>query len=58
MGRGEGGEWYLSKDGGAGGGRSPTAKITAQGPFSGGVVVTGSGIYRGVSLPRPTYNSA
>ena len=28
------------------------------GPFSGGVVVTGSGIYRWVSLPRPTYNSA
>ena len=47
-GGGEGGEWYLSKDGGGGGG----------GPFSGGVVVTGSGIYRWVSLPRPTYNSA
>ena len=28
------------------------------GPFSGGVVVTGSSIYRWVSLPRPTYNSA
>ena len=27
-------------------------------PFSGGVVVTGSSIYRWVSLPRPTYNSA
>ena len=56
MGRGEGGEWYLSKGGGGGG--SPTAQIIAQGPFSGGVVITASGIYRGVSLPRPTYNSA
>ena len=56
MGRGAGGEWYLSKGGGGGG--SPTAQIIAQGPFPGGVVITGSGIYRGVSLPRPTYNSA
>ena len=55
MGRGEGGEWYLSKGGGGG---SPTAQIIAQGPFSGGVVITGSGIYRGVSRPRPTYNIA
>ena len=39
-------------------GGSPTAQIIAQGPFSGGVVITGSGIYRGVSRPRPTYNIA
>ena len=26
--------------------------------FSGGVVITGSGIYRGVSRPMPTYNIA
>ena len=42
MGLGEGGEWYLSKDGGGG---SPTAQIIAQGLFSGGVVITGWGIY-------------
>ena len=53
---------WAGEKGGSGtlvrGGGSPTAQIIAQGSFSGGVVITGSGIYRGVSLQRPTYNFA
>ena len=50
------GEWYLSKVG-----EAPFPKQSLQVdlcPVFGGVVITGSGIYRGVTRPKPTYNIA